>query len=59
MLAANAALSARWASFSEGEEDLAIGRTAAAFFFLFGIVYAFTVRMIFLRKDPSNDYSKR
>ena len=43
MLAANAALSAKWATYTKDNENLAVGRTGAAFFFLFGVVYAFTV----------------
>ena len=43
MLAANAALSAKWATYTKDDENLAVGRTGAAFFFLFGVVYAFTV----------------
>ena len=50
MLAANAGLSAKWDSYTdETGYNLAIGRTAAAFFFLFGVVYAFTVRIGFDR----------
>jgi len=42
MLGINAGLSAKWASYGTGPKDLNIGRLAAAFFFLFGVVYAFT-----------------
>jgi len=42
MLAINAGFSALWASYGDGPKNLAIGRAGATFFFLFGIVYAFT-----------------
>ena len=44
LLAANAAFSAAWASQMDGASpNLNIGRTGAAFYFLFGVAYAFTV----------------
>ncbi|THH08760.1 hypothetical protein EW145_g2484 [Phellinidium pouzarii] len=42
MLALNAGFSALWAGYKVGNENLNVGRAGAAFFFLFGIVYAFT-----------------
>jgi len=42
MLGINAGLSAKWASYGDGPKDLTVGRLAATFFFLFGIVYSFT-----------------
>ncbi|ETW76486.1 sugar transporter [Heterobasidion irregulare TC 32-1] len=42
MLALNAAFSARWAAYTAGEQNLAIGDAGIAFYFLFGVVYAFT-----------------
>ncbi|EJD05087.1 general substrate transporter [Fomitiporia mediterranea MF3/22] len=42
MLAANAGFSAAWANYEEGHQNLDVGRAGAAFFFLFGVVYAFT-----------------
>ncbi|KAF8579025.1 putative MFS lactose permease [Ramaria rubella] len=41
-LAANAGLSAKWASYGDGPKDLNVGKLGAAFFFLFGVIYAFT-----------------
>ncbi|TDL21123.1 general substrate transporter [Rickenella mellea] len=41
-LGANAAFSAKWASYGDGPKDLIVARAAAAFFFLFGIVFSFT-----------------
>ncbi|TFY66537.1 hypothetical protein EVG20_g4562 [Dentipellis fragilis] len=43
MLALNAAFSAKWATYGDGPKNLqAVGNAGVAFFFLFGIVYAFT-----------------
>ena len=44
LLAANAGLSAAWAGEVNKEvKNLSLGRAGAAFYFLFGVVYAFTV----------------
>ena len=44
LLAANAAFSAVWASEMGGASpNLNLGRAGAAFYFLFGVAYAFTV----------------
>jgi len=42
MLAANAILSAKWASYGDGPKNLAVGRLGVTFYLLFGCVYAFT-----------------
>ncbi|KAI0059166.1 hypothetical protein BV25DRAFT_1918640 [Artomyces pyxidatus] len=43
MLALNAAFSAKWATYGAGvPKDLAVGNAGVAFFFLFGVVFAFT-----------------
>ncbi|KAL5478685.1 hypothetical protein ACEPAI_1962 [Sanghuangporus weigelae] len=42
MLAVNAAFSAAWASYGDGPKNLNVGRAGAAFYMLFGIVFAFT-----------------
>ncbi|KAA1473302.1 general substrate transporter [Dentipellis sp. KUC8613] len=42
MLALNAGFSAKWATYGDGPKNLAVGNAGVAFFFLFGIVYAFT-----------------
>ncbi|KDQ20610.1 hypothetical protein BOTBODRAFT_61717 [Botryobasidium botryosum FD-172 SS1] len=42
LLGINAGLSAKWASYGTGPKNLDVGKLAAAFFFLFNIVYAFT-----------------
>lgn len=47
LLAANAAFSAAWASeITSSTQNLNIGRAGAAFFFLFGVAYAFTVSVL-------------
>ncbi len=44
LLAANAGFSAAWANEVNKEvKNLALGRAGAAFYFLFGVVFAFTV----------------
>lgn len=48
MLAANAGLSAAWASYADSPvKNLNVGRAGAAFFFLFGVVFAFSVSFVF------------
>jgi len=42
LLGCNAGLSAKWASYGAEDKNLDVGRLAAAFFFLFGCLYAFT-----------------
>jgi len=42
MLAANAGLSAKWASYGDGPKDPNVGRAGVTFLMLFGVVYAFT-----------------
>ncbi|KZT36230.1 general substrate transporter [Sistotremastrum suecicum HHB10207 ss-3] len=42
LLAANAACSAKWASYGIGPKNNAVGQAGLAFFFLFGFAFAFT-----------------
>ncbi|KAI0264911.1 general substrate transporter [Gloeopeniophorella convolvens] len=42
MLALNAGLSAKWASYGDGPKNLAVGNAAVAFYFLFNVAYSST-----------------
>lgn len=42
LLACNAGLSAKWATYEEGHENPNVGKLAAAFYFFFGQCFAFT-----------------
>lgn len=59
LLAANAAFSAAWASeITSSTQNLNIGRAGAAFFFLFGVAYAFTVSVFRLVNFDKHRYSQ-
>lgn len=58
MLAANAAFSAAWASYGDGPKNLNVGRAGAAFYMLFGVVYAFTVRLCPIQSSSTTHLSR-